>query len=746
MKKKIAGLAALLLAASFSASVLALAKGDSNGDGEISAKDFKRLSKYLLGDKELEGETYGASDFDGNGIVNIVDLLLQKEMLLGTEGAETVVGVPEFSAESGFYSSEFSLTLTAGEGSKIYYTTDGSEPTQSSEVYSGPLTIKNRTSEPNVYSAVKVTTDNNQYRPQNVTKGTIVKAFSVDRDGNVSETVSRSYFVGIDAAKQYAGLPVVSLTIDPDDFFDYDKGIYVPGKIYDDFVASGQSNPMQSWLNEANYTQKGKEWEREVLFEIFENDGKLAHSQKIGARISGNATRSSIIKSLKFYARDDYGKKSVKYDLIPGNTMQLDRTTPVEKYSKFRMRNGGNDLGHAQFRDNYIQSLVADRAFDTQASRPAVMFINGEFFGVYTLQEDYCDSYIENNYDIDKKNVMIIECGKEVNDGEESDLAYYEELINFAKSSDFTKEADYKKISEMIDIQNFIDYQCTQIFIANQDWMNNNNNYRTWRSRDITDKPYEDGKWRWMLYDTEYSTSLYSMNGGTYGEDSLKIAMYGSAGGFGGFGGWGGGWDFGGGFIGIGGQRPGQQPGQQTEQQPKDHTVLFYKLLKNDEFKQRFVNTMMDLMNKNLSQENMLSELDRFTKMYEPVMNEQESRIGNSSNFRNELNNIKSFIQNREKNMLTFMKNDLNLTGQAAEISLSVNDSTGGTLMVNTISADMKDNKWSGTYFTDYPVTVKAVPAEGYVFSGWEGIEGNSDTITVKPGQAAEIKAKFTRG
>jgi len=249
-----------------------------------------------------------------------------------------------------------------------------------------------------------------------------------------------------------------------------------------------------------------------------------------------------------------------------------------------------------------------------------------------------------------------------------------------------------------------------------------------------------------MLYDTEYSTSLYSMNGGTYGEDSLKIAMYGSAGGFGGFGGWGGGWDFGGGFIGIGGQRPGQQPGQQTEQQPKDHTVLFYKLLKNDEFKQRFVNTMMDLMNKNLSQENMLSELDRFTKMYEPVMNEQESRIGNSSNFRNELNNIKSFIQNREKNMLTFMKNDLNLTGQAAEISLSVNDSTGGTLMVNTISADMKDNKWSGTYFTDYPVTVKAVPAEGYVFSGWEGIEGNSDTITVKPGQAAEIKAKFTRG
>lgn len=219
MKRKTAGIAALLMAASFSVTVLALAKGDANGDGELTHKDFTRISKYLMGTKELEGETYPASDMDGNGKVDIVDCILIKELILNTEG-EAPAAVPEFSAESGFYSGEFDLALSAAEGSKIYYTTDGSEPTTSSQVYTAPIKIKNRTNEPNVYSAIQTTTDNNRYVPSNVTKGTIVKAFSVDRDGKASEVVSHSYFTGININSQYSGFPVISLTIDPDDFFD----------------------------------------------------------------------------------------------------------------------------------------------------------------------------------------------------------------------------------------------------------------------------------------------------------------------------------------------------------------------------------------------------------------------------------------------------------------------------------------------------------------------------------------------
>ena len=178
---------------------------------------------------------------------------------------------------------------------------------------------------------------------------------------------------------------------------------------------------------------------------------------------------------MKFYSREEYGKKNVKYELIPGATTEIDDTTIRDKYKRFTMRNGGNDLGFAQFRDNYIQSLVGDRAFETLSSRPAIMFINGEYWGVYTLQEDYSDNYIENNYNIDKDNVIIIECGHSVDEGLEEDLTLYKELINFAKNNDLSISSNYEKISGMMDMQSFIDYYCTEIFIANHDWMNNNN-------------------------------------------------------------------------------------------------------------------------------------------------------------------------------------------------------------------------------------------------------------------------------
>lgn len=731
LKRKIAGLCAFLMMCSGAGSIVSAAvKGDVNCDGAVTAKDLNKLIKYILGTKTLEAEELSAADHNDDGKVNILDLLLEKELILFEESGTYVVGVPEFSMESGFYDSDIEVSLTAGTDSKIYYTTDGSEPTTESKLYSEAIRITNRTSQPNVYSAIKDVSHNN-FTPSNVTKGTVVKAFAVDKDGQKSETVSRIYFSGINADKQYGGFPVLSVTIDPDDFFDYERGIYVRGKVYEDWRKTGDNSlGNQTYFYPGNYTQRGDEWERKVYIELFENDGKLAHSQYIGARITGNATRSSVVKSLKFYAREEYGKKNVKYELIPDARTEIDDVTVRDKYKRFTMRNGGNDLGFAQFRDNYIQSLLGDRAIETQASRPAVMFINGEYFGVYTLQEDYSDNYIENNYNIDKDNVVIIECGKEVDDGLDEDIALYEELVNFAKNNDLSKQENYDRINQMMDMQSFIDYYCAEIFIANQDWMNNNNNYRTWRSRTVSDLPYEDGKWRWMLYDTEYSMSLYSMTGGTFSEDSLRIAMYGKA--SNNAPNWGGIW------------RPGR-PQQPQQQEPAEHTVLFYKLLKNSEFKQRFVTTFSDLMNKNLSQKNMLSQLDIFTKMYEPVIEEHMRRVGNSNNFRSEVSNIKTFIQNREKYIYSFMKNNLSLSGQTATLNIAVNDAQGGSIIVNTITADMTDNKWSGTYCTDYPVTITAVPAEGYVFSGWEGAEGEGASVTVTPGQVQQIKASFTR-
>ncbi|MDO5558822.1 MAG: CotH kinase family protein [Oscillospiraceae bacterium] len=724
MKKKAALICSLVLVFNSFGIIGASAAltGDVNDDGSVSAADAVVLTKYLLG-KDTQEQAKNP-DVNADSRVNVLDLICEKQILLSDGNTETETQAPSVSVESGFYKSDFDVELSADQGVKIYYTLDGTNPDENSAVYSGALHISDATANPNVYSAKPDMSASESFTPtKNVTKGTVLKAVSISDTGVVSSMVTKTYFVGIDIASQYNNMPVISVNVDPDDLFDYDKGIYTKGKTYDDWVAQG-GNPFtnETWNISCNYSNKGEEWERKAHIELFENDGALAYEQDMGVRITGNASRSQLQKSLKFYSREEYGKKNVKYELIPDAKKELDDTTVRDKYKRFTLRSGANDNGYSKFKDNYIQSLVGDRDFETQSSRPVIVFLDGEYWGVYVIQEDYSDNYIKNNYDIPSDDVIIMECDYQVDDGVPEDQQLYDQFIDFAAQNDLSDDAQYSKINEMMDMQSFIDYYCTEIFIANQDWMNNNNNYRIWRSRSITDSPYQDGKWRWMLYDTEFSLGLYK-NGMTYNEDSMMYALYGS----------------------------------EDITKENRHTVLFRSLIKNAQFRQQFATTFCDLMNKNLSTDHMLKVLDEFYQMYRPVMEEQTYRFGPAwilqwsknpmQQFESEVKNMKMFIQNRPQYVYKMLQKYLEINGQTAKISVNVSDSSGGTVKVNTITPDYSTgSQWTGTYFTNYPVTVTAVPADGYRFTGWKGdIQGNETTAEMAVKEGASVTAVFEK-
>lgn len=393
---------------------------------------------------------------------------------------------PEFSKQSGSFSAAFQLTLSAEDGAKIYYTTDGSTPTEASTEYSGAITVKNRTSEPNVLSAIDRSKFTDWYsggwgnttpsKPTvNVDKGTVIRAIAV-KDGKSSEVSTVSYFVGI-GNKTYDNVPIISIVTDSDNLFDPETGIYMKN----------------------NASNKGKEWERPVHIDFIENE-TVQLSQDCGMRIQGGYSRGDYQKSLRFYARGSYGADKFDYPIISGIESNDGEGREVNDFEKFVLRNGGNDANYTKFKDSMLQSLVSDMKISTQEGRACIAFINGEYWGVYTLQEDYTDSYVKDHYDVKKKNVVIIKPDTQnnnapkVDEGNDEDVTLWTDDMDWIYSADLSKEDQYKTFTEKFDPESLADYFAVEIYITNEDW--SGKNWTVWRSREAEEAnpDYRDRK------------------------------------------------------------------------------------------------------------------------------------------------------------------------------------------------------------------------------------------------------------
>ncbi|MBR2284653.1 MAG: CotH kinase family protein [Ruminococcus sp.] len=446
------------------------------------------------------------------------------------DGAQISVEAPVLSLESGFYDGEQQLTISAAPGLTIYYTTDGSTPDASSAPYTGSIALRDNSSEQNVLSARTDIVPRVQTMwgmsaatapASPVDKANVIRAAAVDSEGNVSTPVTGTYFINYQGkADYYKNMKVISIVTDSDNLFGYENGIYVLGKVHDDWRNGSeydQSTP--SYFMPANYTQKGREWEREASMQLFE-DGKLALSQNIGMRIHGGATRSSEQKSFNIYARKEYGAEAVEYDLFSSNAVS-EAGKIIDKFDSFVLRNGGNDASYSRWRDKLNQTLSSGRDFLTQSMESAVVFIDGEYWGQYEITEKLSDDFVHDHFDIPKKNVCIIK-NQELDEGDAEGFDEFEQLWSWVRSGGFSDDAAYAELAEKVDMQSLADYLSAELYINNCDW--GDNNMALWKSM-VTDETneYADGRWRFIMYDTEYSTGLYGQCGAD--DDSFSKLM-----------------------------------------------------------------------------------------------------------------------------------------------------------------------------------------------------------------------------
>lgn len=422
---------------------------------------------------------------------------------------------PVFSAEGGFCDAPFSLTLSAADDAAIFYTLDGSTPTVNSTRYTAPIEIADRSAEPNTISAETGIAPTGMFSPpvtppdKPVDKAAVVRAFAVSADGIPSPVVSQTYFVGFkDKAKFYQDVKIVSLQTDADNLFDYETGIYVLGKCHDDWKnGDAYDASVPDYFMPANYTQKGRDWERPAAIQIFA-DGKPVAAENAGIRIHGGATRSYAQKSLNVYFRKQYGASKLQCDLFSGNVTGTDDPgRPVTVFDSFMLRNAGNDAYYTRFRDKLNQSLVSGFSFLTQGMEPCIVFLNGEFWGHYEITEKIDASYISSHTGIPKKDIVIVK-NEEPDAGAEEAFDSWQQLREYIRGTDFSDQDAYERLCAAIDMQGFAEYVSSEIYVNNINW--DSSNMGMWRSEAYDpENPLSDGKWRFLMFDTEYSTNIY---------------------------------------------------------------------------------------------------------------------------------------------------------------------------------------------------------------------------------------------
>ena len=410
------------------------------------------------------------------------------------------------SHESGFYDESFQLSFDCAYGFDIYYTLDCSEPNQNSYKYESPILISDVSSNDNYYSVKQGISPLNIYYPTDlVDKCTVIKAVAINRVSHVSTPVMcYNYFVGYQNKIGYENMPIVTLNMTEADLFDYEKGIYVLGKIYDESPHEGYPETYP-----ANYQQKGKEWERPASFKYFNEAGELDLEQDIGVRIHGGWSRAFNQKSFNLYARKEYSGdstfKKAFFDDIYSHSLML--------------RSGGyRDTDLTKIRDSLDQDLSINEGFDIQRSKPVIVFLNGEYWGIYNLQERFSDNYVAEHHDINKKNVLIIK-NDGIDEGDEDDYHYYEELISFFQEHNFDESSNYELAKNYIDVNEFASYMATQLYIGNIDWPGNN--VRVYK--DVSDL---NSKWHFMMYDTDDSSGILSYKCGADIDPFIKSSHW----------------------------------------------------------------------------------------------------------------------------------------------------------------------------------------------------------------------------
>jgi hypothetical protein len=407
-------------------------------------------------------------------------VLLIPFLLLSLNSAgQTNLNHLDFSHSSGFYNWNFVLKISSKNGDTIRFTRNGTVPNAHSNVFNDSLPVTILSYLPDSLVKIKTSPRSTNGHTDKY-KANILRVASFKNGVRTSQVYNQSYFVGRAKSVKYPNVPIISLITDPDNFFNHDTGIYVPGVHYQKNNTSG------------NYAQKGMEWERPAHFQFFDTTGTLQFEQNLGVRINGRIRRIPQ-KSLRLCARNKYDKSTMEHPFFGSENDSI--------FKKLILRNSMGCWQKTLFKDQLTSYICRDLDFESSLGQPVVVFINGEYWGIHAIREYFNDNHLSQKLGVSKDSINIVKhdfghsrSSNSTRDIEEGSGDALIEMYAFLNKHDLSNKSNYNKLQNWLDLSSIIDYYCAEIFFNNADWPGNNNTL--WSVG-------KHGKWRQAFYDLD---------------------------------------------------------------------------------------------------------------------------------------------------------------------------------------------------------------------------------------------------
>ena len=543
-----------------------------------------------------------------------------------------ILGEPVFN-QPGFVSNgvktfklELSLPEGSPEGTEIRYTLDGTEPTMESKKYTTGFFIRKST-------------------------GVRAKLFC---EGWLSPRSTVQSYIFHDRSLT---IPVISIVTNDDYLNDEDIGIFVNNKTHEKD-------------NQVN-------WRRPINLELFDTEDEPSKlNQLCETRITGAWSREASRQSMAVYCHKRFGQKNLEYEFFP------DQCPGLTDYKSIVLRNAGNDRDGLYMRDAICQRVMGENTdIDWQAWRPAVIYINGNYWAILNIRERANENNIITHYD-GLEDIDLIENG-ELKEGTEDN---YRAFKKFFKEKGHTL-AEY---AELMDWEEYIRVTIMNLYFNNLDYPGNNN--VLWRPR------ADGGKWRWIAKDLDYSLGLYGGNAGSSGGyDHQIIAQW-------------------------------YNPNDWNLHQGANFSIttqsteMFRNIMEDPDFAREFIDRFCIYMGDFLNEKGIRKVWD---SMYELIKDEwkrhRDTVYDNPwwPNYDDELKNVRTWVSKRTEEMYKQLHTQFK-TGNAVPMTINKSLSGAESLDITFNGVTLSNGIFDGKFFANRNVTLEGRAPEGYVVKGWE--------------------------